>query len=72
MPLSSEAAITSRRPYKEPIDHQEAVRRITVDRGKHFDPILVDIFMTCEHRFAEVQQQMMDQADEPLSRAAGD
>ncbi|MEM6794153.1 MAG: HD domain-containing phosphohydrolase, partial [Acidobacteriota bacterium] len=26
-------AITSRRPYKEPVSHQEAVRRILVDRG---------------------------------------
>ena len=66
-------AITSRRPYKEPIDHSEAVRRITVDRGKHFDPVLVDIFMTCQDRFAEVQSRMVDQSLEPpLSRAAGD
>ena len=64
-------AITSRRPYKEPIDHQEAVRRILVDKGKHFDPVLVDLFMECEEHFAEIQQKMMDEL-EPLSRAAGD
>ncbi|MEO1088539.1 MAG: HD domain-containing phosphohydrolase, partial [Acidobacteriota bacterium] len=30
-------AITSRRPYKEPVSHDEAVRRILVDRELHFD-----------------------------------
>jgi putative two-component system response regulator len=62
-------AITSRRPYKEAIEHAEAVRRILVDRGKHFDPVLVDTFMACQHRFAEIQQHLMDQQHEPLSRA---
>ena len=64
-------AITSRRPYKEPIDHKEAVRRILVDKGKHFDPALVDLFMDRQEQFAEIQQKMMDEL-EPLSRAAGD
>lgn len=53
-------AITSRRPYKDSHSHQEAVRRIRVDRGEHFDPHLVDTFLDCEQRFDEVRQQMMD------------
>ncbi len=55
-------AITSRRPYKEPYSHEEAVRRIVVDREKHFDPVLVDVFVdTCQHEFEAIQQRLEDQ-----------
>ncbi|MEM1178606.1 MAG: HD domain-containing phosphohydrolase [Acidobacteriota bacterium] len=62
-------AITSRRPYKEPVSHEEAVRRILVDRELHFDPVLVDTFMRCCDRFEVIQKRMMDEL-EPLSRAS--
>ena len=61
-------AITSRRPYKEPVSHEEAVRRILVDRELHFDPVLVDTFMRCRDEFEVVQKRMMDEL-EPLQRA---
>ncbi len=48
-------AITSERPYKRALDHDEAVRRILVDRGRHFDPVLVDAFLACHERFDEVR-----------------
>ena len=44
--------ITSRRPYKPASDHEEAVRRIVRDRGAHFDPVLVDVFLRCHWDFA--------------------
>ena len=53
-------AITSPRPYKGAISHEEAVRRIRVDRGEHFDPVLVDTFLACADRFDRVRQKMMD------------
>ena len=50
-------AITSRRPYKEPYSHEEAVRRIVVDRALHFDPVLVDIFVDyCQGQFEAIQR----------------
>ncbi len=55
-------AITSVRPYKPAFDHQEAVRRILVDKGKHFDPILVDAFMRVQGDFAIVQKRFQDKA----------
>ena len=61
-------AITSRRPYKEPVSHEEAVRRILVDRELHFDPVLVDTFMRCRDDSEVVQKRMMDEL-EPLQRA---
>jgi len=54
--------ITSRRPYKTAFDHEEAVRRIARDRGKHFDPVLVDVFLRCHGEFAEIHGRLADQA----------
>jgi putative two-component system response regulator len=53
-------AITSERPYKEAYDHDEALRRITVDRGTHFDPTLVDAFMVCHSEFKSIQSGLRD------------
>lgn len=54
-------AITSKRPYKEPFSHEEAVRRIVVDRESHFDPVLVDVFIDRQHEFEAIQQRLVDQ-----------
>ena len=63
-------AITSRRPYKEPFSHEEAVRRIVVDRERHFDPILVDVFVARQHEFEAIQRRLEDQ-QLSLNSAAG-
>ena len=55
--------ITSRRPYKIPFAHEEAVRRIAVDRGTHFDPELVDAFLRCHSDFVEIRGRLTDLAD---------
>lgn len=75
-------AITSRRPYKNPLDHSEAVRRIRIDCGKHFDPEIVAAFERCESEFAVVQRRMQQAeqvrtsealtgAGTPMSRSDG-
>lgn len=43
-------ALTSARPYKDPWPPERALKLIVEERGKHFDPHLVDIF---EKHFAE-------------------
>ncbi len=53
-------AITSRRPYKLAEPHDEALRRIDIDRGTHFDPEVVDAFDACKDAFEQVQRRMMD------------
>jgi putative two-component system response regulator len=55
--------ITSRRPYKAAFAHEEAVRRIAVDRGAHFDPELVDGFLRCHSDFVEIRGRLTDLAD---------
>jgi putative two-component system response regulator len=57
-------AITSRRPYKKALDHAEAVRRINIDVGKHFDPVLVDAFKNCQREFEIVQIRMQGEEEE--------
>lgn len=37
-------ALISKRPYKDPIPHKEALALITGESGKHFDPKLVSVF----------------------------
>jgi putative two-component system response regulator len=38
-------ALVSSRPYKDPMTHEAAMEIITSLSGKHFDPIMVDIFV---------------------------
>lgn len=42
------------RPYKDALSHEEAVRRIKPDKGKHFDPDIVDAFLKCEEEFLKI------------------
>ncbi|MFY8273272.1 HD domain-containing phosphohydrolase [Pseudoalteromonas sp. SSDWG2] len=39
-------ALTSRRPYKEPWPVEQAIDLLIAERGKQFDPELVDVFLT--------------------------
>lgn len=50
-------AITSTRPYKKAYTHSEAVERIKADRGTHFDPRIVDIFLEIHEQFDEIRRQ---------------
>jgi putative two-component system response regulator len=38
-------ALTSRRPYKEPWSHEDAVAEIRRSAGTHFDPELAEVFL---------------------------
>ena len=47
-------ALTSERPYRDLLSHQEAVEVIKSASGTHFDPDLVEIFLGCEKEFESV------------------
>lgn len=51
-------ALRSRRPYKPPFDHEEAVRILTVGNEKsspsHFDPKILQIFKECAGEFQDI------------------
>ena len=44
-------ALVSERPYKKGFPHETAVEIIVKDSGKHFDPVLVEVFQKCSSRF---------------------
>ena len=50
-------ALTSRRPYKEAISHEEAVQVIMSERGTHFEPLLVDLFVAVANQFPPAEQE---------------
>ncbi len=47
-------ALTSARPYKEPLSTAESARIILEGAGTHFDPALVEAFGKLEPEFAQV------------------
>ena len=42
------------------LEHAKAVERIVHDRGRHFDPLLVDAFLRCAPDFARIQANHRD------------
>jgi putative two-component system response regulator len=46
-------ALVSDRPYKKAFPHEEAVKIISDNRGTHFDPDLVDVFLEISDKFNE-------------------
>lgn len=50
-------AITSKRPYKEPIPHDRAVEIIKRDAGTHFDPKIVEAFLAIESEFNRIREK---------------
>ncbi|MCL2089053.1 MAG: response regulator [Oscillospiraceae bacterium] len=47
-------ALVSDRPYKKAFSHKEAVDIITDGRGKHFDPLLTDLFTKVSGKFNQI------------------
>jgi PAS domain S-box-containing protein len=48
-------ALTSKRAYKEPIPHEDAVKIISSERGTHFDPDVVDVFVAEQETFMRIR-----------------
>ena len=53
-------ALISRRCYKPPYSHEEAVAAIREGRGSHFDPDLVDLFLAHAEEFRAIARQFLD------------
>ena len=53
-------ALVSERVYKPALSHSQAVAIIVKERGKHFDPELVDIFADVAPQFDSIRQQFSD------------
>lgn len=55
-------ALTSKRVYKDAFTHEVARGIILDERGKHFDPDLVDAFLAVEPDFMEIRRHFAEQA----------
>jgi PAS domain S-box-containing protein len=51
-------ALTSKRVYKEAFTHEKAKEIILADKGKHFDPEVVDAFLAHENTFRSIREDM--------------
>ena len=62
-------ALISRRVYKEPMPHEQAVEIIKRGRGSHFDPEMVDAFLTLDTVFYSIACRFVD-SKEAVQRKA--
>ncbi|MDE1994916.1 MAG: HD domain-containing protein [Rhizobiaceae bacterium] len=53
-------ALVSERVYKSALPHDQAVSIMVADRGKHFDPELIDIFETIATVFQDIHRTFVD------------
>lgn len=53
-------ALISRRIYKGAYSHEEAVSMMTQERGRHFDPDVLDAFLQIEQKFRAIALQYSD------------
>jgi len=60
-------ALISRRVYKPPFTHEEAVSIIRNGRGSHFDPDMVDAFLEIQDTFQDIAQRYTDTHDQQTS-----
>jgi putative two-component system response regulator len=68
-------ALIAIRPYKQPLSPREAERIIVEGRGKHFDPVLVDLFRDLAPQFARIAEHCNEALQrrpefEPLKESA--
>jgi len=53
-------ALTCHRVYKQPIPIDQATQIIIEGRGTHFDPDVVDAYLLCSERFAQIATRFAD------------
>jgi putative two-component system response regulator len=60
-------ALISRRVYKAPFTHQQAVTVILEGKSSHFDPDMVDAFMQVQESFRQIALEYADHEDERVA-----
>nr|CRH06857.1 Putative response regulator receiver modulated metal dependent phosphohydrolase [Candidatus Magnetococcus massalia] len=64
-------ALISKRVYKPPFRHGEAVSIIREEAGRQFDPVVVEAFLALESQFREVAMRLADFDEEREMLLAG-
>jgi putative two-component system response regulator len=60
-------ALISVRPYRRAYSHAEAIELMKEERGKHFDPDVLDAFLRIEGEFRVIAERFRDELDEDLT-----
>jgi putative two-component system response regulator len=47
-------AMVTDRPYRKAVSHEEAVAVISAEKGRQFDPEIVDVFLEISEKFYKV------------------
>ncbi len=58
-------ALISRRVYKPPFPHHTAIANIAAERGRHFDPDLIDALLRIADQFSAIASRYADEASQP-------
>lgn len=53
-------ALTSKRPYKPAFAPEESLQIMQRERGKHFDPRVIDAFFTGVKEILEIRKELAD------------
>ncbi|MCF8108839.1 MAG: CHASE2 domain-containing protein [Desulfohalobiaceae bacterium] len=53
-------ALISKRVYKKSMEHQDVVQIIVSEKGTHFDPSLVDVFVDIQDAFIAIKNRFQD------------
>jgi putative two-component system response regulator len=61
-------ALSSRRVYKPAIPLHECFKLMSAERGRHFDPRVLDAFLACHEEIVQTRIELAD-LDEPYKRA---
>lgn len=61
-------ALTSQRPYKEAWPLQEALDYLEAERGRHFDPRVLDAFLACLKDIRRIRELFSDPPEPMLMR----
>jgi len=64
-------ALTTKRPYKDPFPVKVAVDIIKKDRGRHFDPDVVDIFLENIDEIVKIKEEVATAKDVSLANSTG-
>ncbi|RPI66538.1 MAG: CHASE2 domain-containing protein, partial [Geobacteraceae bacterium] len=64
-------ALISQRVYKPPLTHEEAIRIIVKDKGTHFDPDIVDAFLTVSEEFRNIAREHSDSEKQEVLKPDG-
>jgi putative two-component system response regulator len=62
-------ALVSRRVYKAPMPHDDAVKVMLEGRAQHFDPDMIDAFIACQEQFKMIGEKYADSETDLLKKA---